>query len=456
MEKKSSLLKAIGLQRNKPDLTEIRRAIRQRKFKKAKEILQNFHPADIAELLTETDPLERKVLFGLLPVEVQSEVLSYLPEEASKRLLATLSRPKQVKLIENMSPDDAADLLEEVPRSVRKNILRLLNKEEKHTLKKLLSYPPETAGGVMTPLFIALNKEDTVSDAIKKIRKEEEDVPLFHIYVVDQKGKLLGIVPLRKLITSPPNKKLEELLQKAIAVKVNQDREEAARIMEKYDLIALPVVDRRGKLLGVITADDAMDVLEEEAAEDMYYMAGSSPKQEEDRNMFSIVLLRLPWLLISLVGELISGLIIKNFEPTLSKLIALAAFIPLIMAMGGNAGMQSAMTSLRKLTLGKKIAPALFKEIGIGWLVGACTGLVVGVLAHLTYGKATLGLIIFLSMSLAVSFSALVGALLPVIFSGVGIDPAIATGPFVTSINDIIGIGVYLTLATILLKFLKI
>ena len=423
--------------------------------------LENVHPAEIAQAMRYLEAEDQERIMDLLPIEDASEALLALrgiDEGAGIELAEELDSDELSVMLNVMEPDDAADVVADLPEEDAAEVLDLMEDEESRDVQELLKYPEETAGGIMTLDFTALGADITADEAIQYFRQHTPGRQIFYIYVTGGEGELLGTVSIDKLITGKPSMKLGDMaLPSVISVTPDIDREEAARMVTQYDMLALPVVDEQDRLLGVITIDDAMDVLQEEATEDIYKLAGTSDDELLSRSVFKVAQIRLPWLFICLAGSLVSGFIIHHFSGTLSQAIAIASFIPAIMAMGGNTGLQSSTATVRGIATGyinlSHVADVIFKEIRTALLMGIACGIVMAGVAFIWEGgRPVLGLVVGLSIFLAVSLSATMGVLIPITFKRMNVDPAVASGPFITMINDITGLVVYLTLATILIN----
>ena len=423
--------------------------------------LENVHPAEVAQAMRYLEAEDQERIMDLLPIEDASEALLALrgiDEGAGIELAEELDSDELSVMLNVMEPDDAADVVADLPEEDAAEVLDLMEDEESRDVQELLKYPEEAAGGIMTSEFTALGADITADEAIQYLREHAPGRQIFYIYVTGGEGELLGTVSLDKLITGKPSMKLGDMaLPNVISVTPDIDREEAARLVTQYDMFALPVVDERNRLLGVITIDDVMDILQDEATEDIYKLAGTSDDELLSRSVFKVAQIRLPWLFICLAGSLVSGLIIHRFSGTLSQAIAIASFIPAIMAMGGNTGLQSATATVRGIATGyinlSHVSGVIFKEIRTALLMGIACGIVMaGVASIWAGGQTVLGLVVGLSIFLAVSLSATMGVLIPITFKRMNVDPAVASGPFITMINDITGLIVYLTLATILIN----
>ncbi len=442
-------------------LEAIRRLMRKGATANLRRIVEKTHPADLATIFTELNDLEQGRLFQILiQSQLAGDVLSELDAESLQGLVGSLGDEELAGILSEMDADDAADLLALLPEERREGILSAMNVEDSEDIGRLLEYPEDTAGGIMTSSFFALGERTTVHDAIEAIQGAEEAETVFYVYVVNEEGRLVGVVSLRQLITSPPTVTLRQIMNPdVILVDVGTDQEQVAALVAKYDLLAIPVVDEARRLVGIITVDDVIDVLREEATEDVFKMAGTS--QEElvyGNRVLPIVRIRMPWLLINLLGGVLTGTILWWFRATVEEIIALVSFVPVITAMGGNVGTQSSSILVRAFATGRvdfsNLAAHLWKEIRVGLLLGVVCGLLVGVVAIWWHGNAYLGAVVCLSMFVAMTVAAAMGTLAPALFRKMKIDPAVASGPFVTTANDLTGILIYLGTATVFLRYL--
>jgi len=330
-----------------------------------------------------------------------------------------------------------------------------MKKEDSKEVQQLLKYDEESAGGLMTTNFLTLKDNLTASRAIEALRQFVKDVQaqIVYVYVIDRDNKFTGVLPVKSLITASPNSRLVELVNhNTVTVDPNLDQEEVARIVSKYNLLAVPVVDKGGNLLGIITVDDVIDVITEEDTEDIYRMAGISHEEIYRKSTLGVVQQRLPWLIATLIGGIIVATLIRNFQATLQQVIALAFFIPVITGMGGNIGIQSSTITVRGLATGNidlnHIRGVIYKEIRQALIMGVVCGVVVGIVAYLFDNNPVLGLVLMIAMFVAILVAALIGVLVPLLFEKINIDPAIASGPFITTANDITGVLIYFLMAT--------
>jgi len=442
-------------------LEAVRRLMRKGAVANLRRIVEKTHPADLAAIFQELNDLEQGRLFHILShCELAGEVMSYLEAETLQDLLESLSDDEMAGILSAMESDDAADLLALLPEVRQSGVLAAMNHEDSEDLGSLLRYPEDTAGGIMTPAFFALGQAVSVHDAVDAIQRAGAAETVFYVYVVDDDGRLVGVVSLRQLITSPPGTSLRQVMNSdVISVYATEDQEQVARVVAKYDLLAIPVVESEGRLVGIITVDDVIDVLREEATEDVYKMVGTS--QEElvyGNQVLPIVRIRLPWLVINLFGGILTGSILWLFRATVEEIIALLTFLPVITGMGGNVGTQSSSILVRAFATGRvefaNLPSHLWKEMRVGVLLGLVCGVLVGVAALVWHHNPVLGVVVGVSMAVSMTVAATMGTLAPAFFRKMKVDPAVASGPFVSTANDITGILIYLGTATALLRFL--
>jgi magnesium transporter len=417
----------------------------------------DLHPADLARLLTHLDPEEARAFFGWLPNEAAGAVLPELESARRSDLLDELAAHTLVGLIDEIDTDDAADVLADLPDELAARVLPKL--EDAAEVRHLLGYDEDTAGGLMDARYVSVPETSTVDEATEIVRGCAEEVdPVYVVYVVAEDKRFLGTVSLMRLLLARGTTPVRELLQSdAVSVTPEVDQEEVARIMERYDLAALPVLTPDGRLLGRITIDDVVDVIREEAEEDMQRASGITGEEEVSSTVFQISKGRIIWLLLGLVGAFASGLVIKGFEGSLERATVLAVFIPVVMAMAGNAGIQSSAISVQGLVSGDIWGSDLLRRLGKEVLVALLNGVVlaavlaVGVLliglgaAHPGALAVTVGLSLFLVIILAT----VIGAAVPILLARVKIDPALAMGPFIMVTNDILGLTVYFLVASV-------
>lgn len=421
-------------------------------------IAASLHPADLARLLNYLPAGERETLFGWLPSEQAGLVLAELDEEFRTRLLEETSPERLTELLGHLETDDVTDVLADLPEGMAARVLPLLDRSEE--VRSLLHYDEESAGGIMGTEFVIVPETWTAAEATEEVRRNAETVEaVFAVFVSDAQGKLQGVVSLKNLLLTLADTPVTDIMDgDVITVPPEIDQEEVARIMQRYDLVSLPVVDEDGRMLGRITIDDIVDVIRDEAEEDIQRMSGMSGSEEPSDSVFRVIRGRLPWLLIGMVGAGLSGLVIGRFEHALEQAVILATFIPIVMAMAGNAGIQSSAIVVQGLASGElwasDVARRLGKELSVSLLNGLALALILGaVVMALPIGGATLELLALtasLSMLTVIVLATIIGATVPLLLHRMNIDPALATGPFITTSNDILGLGVFFLLATLI------
>ena len=447
---------------------QIEQLIRDRQWERIRPLFAQLHPADIAEIINAAPPSAHNSLFDLVDDDIKPDVLADLSDKAEADILEELTDEELSDIVEEMAPDDAADLLADLEEKRSEEILDLMEEEESDEVRELLRYDEDTAGGIMTPDFVAVRGNLTARQALDYLGSLELDEPVYNLYVVDDEGRLTGWIQLWELLKKANrNRLLDHLAHKdPIAVRTDTDQEEVARLATKYDLSSLPVLDEEGRLVGRITIDDIMDVIEEEATEDIFKLAGSSEIELEDPSPLRACRVRLPWLFITLGTGFITSLILKHFiaQLTLSEILALSFFVPIVMAMGGNTGIQSSTLVIRRIALGTGQFRDLFKvvshEIITGAIMGIICGLVIGIWARFVIGRnapppaispAYLALTVGVALFCAMTFAAVFGAIVPVLLDRMKIDPAVASGPFVTASNDIFALLIYFGVTLLML-----
>ena len=419
--------------------------------------LEKLHAADIADTLARLTDEEREKLFHLLDEKTAAEVLDDLDSATQAEIIEDLGLAELADIVGAMPLDEAADILGELEEDELLSVLEKLESDDSQEVKQLLTYGEETAGGIMTPEFFAVSPHETAAQVTDQLRQEALQDEIFYVYVIDTGNHLLGTVPLRRLVTAPKNQPVQELMRSdVVTVPADMDQEDAARLAVKYDLLALPVVDSEGRVLGRITVDDLMEVLEEEASEDILTLAGTGEEALENRSVLSLAKVRIPWLLLCLAGSVLSAMVLERFNATLSQAMALAFFIPAIMAMGGNSGIQTSTIVVRGLGTGairpKQLPGILVREMRVVAVIGILCGLLVSVAAQLLTGTWIFGVIVGLSLASAMAVAVAGGVLWPMLCNSLGIDPAIAAGPFITTTNDITGLLIYFLIASALLR----
>ena len=439
-------------------LQEIIDKIDRQEFELIKSELSELHNVDIAELIEKLDEKYGKILFELFEDETSAEILVELDEESREVVLEDLSSQEIAEdLIENLDSDDAADIIADLPSEKKVEVLSHIEDiEHASDIVDLLSYPENTAGGLMAKELIKVNEKWAVLRCVREMRKQAEEVDkVYTIYVVDDDDVLLGTLSLKKLLLSTEKTFIKNIYnEKVFSVKANSDDEEVANIMEKYDLIVLPVVDDLNRLIGRITIDDVVDVMKEEAMEDYNKASGISEQVDASDNVLTLTRARLPWLLIGLMGGIMGAEVIGIFD--IENNIELAFFTPLIAAMGGNVGVQSAAIIVQGLAsnnLGMdSLAQRLIKELGVALLNGIiCSGLIMIITSLIGYPNS-ISFTVSISLMAVIIFAALFGTFVPLVLDKYKIDPALATGPFITTVNDVLGLFIYFMIGKLFLN----
>lgn len=422
-------------------------------------LLEEYHFADIAELLEELNSEEATYLIKSLESELTSEALMELDDDIREKILDRLS-PKEIAAeLEELDTDDAADIIAELNEDIQQEVIDKIEDEDHAAdIVELLAYDDDTAGALMAKELVQVKETWTVAGCVREMRRQAENVTRVHsIYVTDKEGKLKGRLSLKDLLTASEKTKIIEVyIPKVDYVTVHTENEEVARIMQKYDLEAIPVVDERGVLMGRITIDDIVDFIKDEAEKDYQMAAGISQDVEADDSIFELTKARLPWLVLGLLGGLGSVYIMKGFDEAISSYIELFFFTPLIAAMAGNVGVQSSAIIVQGLAndnVKGSLFNRLLKEVGLALINGIALGLLVIVFGLLGGMDQKVVITIALSMLLVIIVAALVGTFVPIILDKKGIDPAIATGPFITTSNDIFGIFLFFFIAKLILNF---
>ena len=429
----------------------------QKKYREIRELLADMNEADIAEIMDDMENEESLRLFRILPKDTAAEVFADLEMDDQQFIIQALSESEAGFIIDNLMSDDAADLLEEMPASVVTRLLANARPDTRKDINHLLRYPEDSAGSVMTVEFVDLQEHMTVGDAIKKLRRiglDRETVN--YLYVVDKERVLVGIVALRYLIMHDDEDVIGDFMnENIIAINTLDDQEEAARMLQKYDFNAMPVVDNEGRMVGIITIDDVVDILEEEATEDIEKMAAILPTDKPYLRMtvFETYKKRMPWLLLLMISATFTGMIITSYETALASYVILTAYIPMLMDTGGNAGSQASVSIIRGISLQEiefsDLFEAIWKEIRVAVLCG-CTLAVTNFAKLMLFDKVglTIALIVCSTLVLVVCIAKMVGCTLPLVAARIGFDPAVMASPLITTIVDAISLSVYFLIAT--------
>ena len=416
-----------------------------------------LHFADVAEILDKLSNEEAKFIYFLVDEDTQADILMELEEEVRDRFLSSLSIKEIADQLENLDSNDAADILGELSEDKIQEVISQMDDDEAaEDIVDLLNYDEDTAGGLMQKEFLQAHLDWPVNRTIVELRKQAEDVEkVYNIFVVDDSNRLLGVLSLKRLLFSNIKTKIADLYQSKniISVNTSDSAEEVASVMEKYDLVSVPVVDYQNKLVGRITLDDIVDFIKEEADKDFQLATGISEPIESDASIWRVARARLPWLIIGLLGGTLGAKVISGFEGSITQIPALAFFIPLITAMGGNVGVQSSAIVVQSLARGNKdfgnILQKLVREAVVGLFNGLLLASLIFVIAYF-FGNAQLGLVVSISLFTVIIFAAIIGTLIPLVLNHYKIDPALATGPFITTLNDVTGLFIYFSIGMLL------
>lgn len=423
--------------------------------------LHQYYPPDIADLMFFLNDQEFKEIFKLLDIEEQAEVLDEVDDPTKSKLTQGMRPENLAKILEKLHSDEGADILEALGPNNAGQVLTQIHQAKADHIRMLMAYPKESAGGIMSTGFISVPSTDTLSQALETFRQRTDAEPLFDIFVVDGQGTLIGKISLRQLLDNDPGNLVKEYIEpNVVTVQPDMDQEQVSRIFARYDLLSLPVVSAspENKILGVITPDDIIDVIQEENTEDFMRMTGSDAEEMEKRSPVRLALLRLPWIMATMFIELMAGFAIRIFNPTLSRVLLLASFMPIISAISGNTGLQSATIIVRGLSTGKIQVSAwnraVLRQLTMTLILGSVTGITLGTIGAIWYGKLMFGIVVAVGMFSAVNIAGIVGTVVPLTSKRLGFDPAITSGPFETAFQDVVGISIFLGLATLLIHFL--
>lgn len=444
-------------------IEKIKQLLTENKIEELKDLVGDLHPNDFSEIAEELSSEQIIEIFKFIKDrEKVAEYISELNAELQSDLLNAMGKKQASEILKGMDTDDAVDLLGEIAPEESRELLDLLPKEEAEEIEALMKYEENTAGSIMNNEFVTLPEHLTVEQSIQHIREMSPEAEMiYYVYILDNRDKLIGVLSLRDLIVADPHKKISEIMEEdVISVLDTEDREVAARVISDYDFLAIPVINKEGMMVGIITVDDIIDVLEEEVTEDIHKMVGSVEVYEDKLIKTSSVKrarARLPWLLVCMVGQVISGSVIEFHSGILEMVVALAFFIPVIMDMGGNVGAQSSTITVRGLATGQlrldELWQNIWSETKVGFLIGTIVGLLIFVIAYIWQNSYVMGLTIALSLCITVIAAATVGTLLPLIFMRLNIDPAIAAGPFITTAVDVASLIIYFSLGTFLFNY---
>ena len=430
-----------------------------------KTLLNDANEVDVLDMIQELSIENQAIAYRLLSKDMALFVFERLDTDFQLKLIRSFTEESAVEIITALDPDERVRLFDEMPATFTKKMLAALSPQEREMTHLLMGYEDQTAGHIMTPEFVHLHKGITVAEALEKVKTDAgEKETIYTIYVVDAKGVLEGIISLRDLLTAEPGLKIEDIMEEiSTTVSTDTDQEEVARLMQKLDWLAIPVVDKENRLVGIVTIDDAVDILEEEATEDILTSGGIFANKETNRSevlvrgsLWAILKVRMPFLLLTVVGGLIAAIVLDGFEEVLESVVVVAFFIPLIMNLGGSVGTQSSTAFARGVVLGHINMGQFFKhfikEVGVGFSIGIIAGIVVGTIATVWQGDILLGFAVGLSLSLTVTLASLLGFLVPFVLMKFNFDQAAGAAPIITSVKDISGILIYFTSASFFLR----
>ena len=442
------------------ELEVIRELLETKQYTTLRQKVSDMNTADVAAIMEEMEEEELLKIFRILPKNMAADVFSYLEVDNQQMIITSLSDKEAANIINNLMADDATDLLEEMPANVVKKLLANASAETRRDINHLLRYPEDSAGSIMTVEYVDLKENMTVEDAIARIRQVGVDSETINIcYVLDSKRTLVGTVALRYLLISPPDAVIGEMMhENVIYINTMMDQEEVARQFQKYDFTAMPVVDNENRLVGIITVDDIVDILQEEATEDIEKMAAIVPSDKPymKTGVFETWKKRIPWLLLLMISATFTGSIITSFEDALSVCVILTAYIPMLMDTGGNAGGQASVTIIRGLSLDEiefaDILQVIWKEARVAILCGM-TLAAANFVKLLLFDKVTISVaaVVCLTLMAAVLIAKIVGCILPMLAKKIGFDPAVMASPFITTIVDALSLLIYFRIATLVL-----
>jgi magnesium transporter len=444
---------------SKDFIAQIEQYINENNGQELENLLQDVHFADIAEIMEELDDYEASYIFKLLDSEKTAEILLELDEEVREKILRNLSAKEIAEEIDELDTDDAADIIAELPQSKKEEVIsELEDVEHAKDIVDLLRYDEDTAGGLMGKELVKVNENWSVLTCVKEMRHQAENVNRVHsIYVVDDENRLKGRLSLKDLLTTSTKTPISEVyIKKVDSVNVDAKDTEVARIMQKYDLEAIPVVDEMGRLVGRITIDDIIDVIKDEADKDYQMAAGITQDVEAGDSVFDLTKARLPWLLIGMVIEIIASIVLKKNQVAFEKYTTLIIFVPLLSATAGNIGVQASAIVVQGLANGslKEFSKNYFKkELLVAMISGTIISLFLLVYHTIVYQQYQVGIAISISIIVVILFAAMLGTLVPLFLHKNKIDPAIATGPFITTTNDVFGIILYFAIARLILGY---
>ncbi|MEN1967210.1 magnesium transporter [Lentibacillus sp. N15] len=420
----------------------------------------DMHPYDQAQFFMEQEKEQRMRIYAYLSPEEISDIMENIELEDTETFFSEMDPRFAAMVFAEMATDDAVDILNEMEKDKVASFLTIMDKDAAEEIKQLLHYEEKTAGSIMTTEFIALYKTETTKQAMLDLKQEAPDAEtIYYLYVIDEDKRLVGVLSLRDLIVAEEDTLIGDVMsEKVVSVSVGLDQEDVAQMMRDYDFLAVPVVDFQHHLLGIITVDDILDVMDEEASDDYSKLAGVQDVDRPSENAFISAKKRLPWLIILLFLGMLTASLISQFEDTLEKVAILAAFIPVIAGMSGNTGTQALAVAVRGIATGEygetgKVK-LIFRELGTGLITGTTCGVLITIVIYLWKGQFFLGLLVGISILITLTVATIAGALVPMLMDRLKVDPAVASGPFITTLNDLISTLIYFGLASAFMSFL--
>ncbi|MCL2370339.1 MAG: magnesium transporter [Firmicutes bacterium] len=457
-------------------LEKIKEYANEKNVKSLKTLLHDIEDMELLYIINELNRKQKAIVFRLLHKDNALFVFEQLDTALQKELIESFTDDYTIEIIEELEPDDRVELLEEMPANVAKRLISSLSPEERKITNILMGYEPETAGRVMTPRFISLRRKMTADEALAKVRRQAKDdkETIYTLYVTDDTKKLEGVITLREILIAEPRQLIEDIMsEKIVKVTTSTDQEEAANALKEFDLLALPVVDKEDRIVGIITVDDAVDILEYEATEDIYNQAGFADITGKETNRSEVLVrgslwavwkVRLPFLGISLIAGLLSALVMGGFEDILESIVIVAFFVPLIMDIGGSVGNQSTTLFVRGVALGhidtKKFYKHLGREVGIGASIGLVVGIITGIIAAITghfmldSRGYTLGIAVGVALAMTITIAAFIGFFVPFILLKLKLDQAAGSAPIITAVKDVTSLLIYFSMVSLLLGHL--
>lgn len=441
-------------------MLDIARLIKEKKYAQIKKILGELNEYDIAEILEGLKAKESIKLFRLLNKDIAADVFSYMDTDVQAELISLLNDTEAVEIINEMSADDATDLIDEMPANVVSRLLSKVDSETRRDINQLLKYPDNSAGSIMTVEYLDFKEENTIREALKKIKREyDEKETIDTCFVTDKSRKLIGTITLKDLVINDEDKKISEIMDDEIfTVNTHTDQEEVANTMQNYDLTSIAVVDSENKLVGIITIDDILDIVEQETTEDIEKMAGITPTEKSylKLSVFELFKSRIPWLLVLMISAAFTGKIIEHYEAALATCVILTSFIPMLMNTGGNAGGQASATIIRSLSLEdveyKDTLKIVFKELRVAILAGITLAIAnFAKLMLLDQVGFEISLVVSLSLIITVCAAKTIGSTLPILAKRLGLDPTVMASPFITTLVDAISLFIFFNFATLIL-----